>query len=99
MNIIKKKVDIQEFIENFDLIAHYDELGRKHYLVVPDRERGGDWTLMKYPNNEMTIHGKGVDYCDPDEQKLFDKDLLEFIWKNRKMFNSRIKESFLLKKD
>lgn len=91
MHIIKKKVDIQDFIEKFELIASYDDVGQKHYLVIEDRERGGEWTLMKYSDSRWTLHGKGLDYCDQDEHRLLDKDLVDFIWKNRALFNRKIK--------
>ncbi|WP_018393107.1 hypothetical protein [Bacillus sp. 37MA] len=95
MHIIKKKLDIQDFIEKFELIASYDDVGQKHYLVIEDRERGGKSTLMKYSDSQWSLHGKGLNYCDHDEQSLVGNDFVDFIWKNRSLFNRKIKEAVL----
>ncbi|OAH57639.1 hypothetical protein AWH48_01070 [Domibacillus aminovorans] len=95
MHIIKKKLDIQDFIEKFEFIASYDDVGQKHYLVIEDRERGGKSTLMKYSDSQWSLHGKGLNYCDHDEQSLVGNDFVDFIWKNRSLFNRKIKEAVL----
>lgn len=91
---IKKKADIHFILENFDSLAQWDVQGNKFYLVFEDRNRGGQWTLMKYKMSErFSVHGLGEDYNDSDEL-FFDnqENVVSFLWDNRAGYNAAIKK-------
>lgn len=91
---IKKKSDISMVLERFEQIASWDAAGCKHYLVLEDRNRGGQWTLMKYGDCERySIHGLGTDYHDEEEQ-FFDEPagVIAFLWDNRSVYNAAVKK-------
>lgn len=91
---IKKKIDIDLVLENFDSISHWDDKGNKHYLVFEDRNRGGQWTLMKYKiGDQFSVHGLGEDYND-EEEMFFDcrDSVASFLWENRSAYNVAIKK-------
>ncbi|KEF39109.1 hypothetical protein M670_01498 [Schinkia azotoformans MEV2011] len=90
--IIRKKLDAMQFLEKFTDIASYDYENEKHYFVFKDKERGGQYTLMK-KDERWSIHGKGENYCDDGETMMDDIDgLLVFIWKHRSKINHALKE-------
>lgn len=94
MAFIRSKKDSELFLERFDGLARWDEAGGKRYFVLADRERGGVWTLMRYPEDgAWTIHGRGDDYCDEDEAPLTAEAALEFVWKHRAAINKAIPET------
>ncbi len=81
-----------QFLEEFTDIASYDYENEKHYFVFKDKERGGQYTLMK-KDERWSIHGKGENYCDDGETMMDDIDgLLLFIWKHRSKINQVLKE-------
>lgn len=81
-----------QFLEKFTDIASYDYENEKHYFVFKDKERGGQYTLMK-KDERWSIHGKGENYCDDGETMMDDIDgLLVFIWKHRSKINHVLKE-------
>lgn len=90
--IIKKKLDAMQLLEEFTNIASYDYETEKHYFVFKDKERGGQYTLMK-KEERWSIHGKGEHYCDDGETMMNDIDiLLDFLWKHRSKINQSIKQ-------
>ncbi|TDF95033.1 hypothetical protein [Paenibacillus piri] len=91
---IKKKVDIESILDNFHAIARWDALGNKHYLVFPDRKRGGQWTLMNYGGDRFSVHGLGDNYSDEDES-FFDErgGIVAFIWEHRSAINNAIRQA------
>ncbi|SEB42609.1 hypothetical protein [Paenibacillus sp. GP183] len=93
---IKKKVDIEDLLENFSSNADWDASGEKHYIVFTDHKRNGQWTLMNYPDNRFSIHSRGENYSDEDETFFDDRDqLVSFIWDNRSAFNAALKTKTL----
>lgn len=94
--IIKRKLDAMQLLEEFTNLASYDAEKQKYYFVFQDKERGGQYTLMK-KQNRWSIHGKGENYCDDGETIMnTTDDLLDFLWKHRAKINQSLKE---LKKD
>ncbi|MCI3921449.1 hypothetical protein MO973_14545 [Paenibacillus sp. TRM 82003] len=93
MAVIRSKKDTEMFLEQFEAFAAWDETGGKRYFVLADRERGGAWTLMRYPGGAWTIHGKGDDYCDEDELPLTSEEALDFVWKHRAAVNKAVPET------
>lgn len=87
--IFRNKKDIENWLSDFKEYALFD--GHKHYLVFSDRERGGIWTLMMYNEGQFTLHGRGEDYCDEEEVTLYRKELITFLWKNRKSVHEILK--------
>ncbi len=47
---------------------------------------------MHYPDGSWSIHGKGEQYCDPEETFLTEEEMLSFIWKQRSSVNQVVKE-------
>ena len=95
--VIRKKLDGMRLLENFTNISSYDDENEKHYFVFKDKERGGQYTLMK-KDERWSIHGKGETYCDDGETMMDDIDrLLDFIWKHRSKINQALKEIHDLK--
>ncbi len=92
MQVISKKVHVDEFISNFEKMASYDFEKEKHYFVFYDKERGGQLTLMKSKDNCWTIHGKGEKYCDLCETVLEKSEVQLLIWKNRAAINQQCKK-------
>ncbi|CAM4362369.1 hypothetical protein L1N85_22240 [Paenibacillus alkaliterrae] len=89
---IKKKTDIEAVLDNFSSLAQWDDVGRKFYLVFDDRKRGGQWTLMNYPENRFSVHGLGEDYIDDNELFFEEYDsVVSFLWSNRAAFNAAVK--------
>lgn len=81
-----------EFLEEFTNIASFDSENAKHYFVFDDKERGGQYTLMK-KENQWSFHGMGENYCDDGETMIDDiDDLLNFLWKHRSKINQVLKE-------
>lgn len=81
-----------QFLEEFTDMVSYDYENEKHYFVFKDKERGGQYTLMK-KDERWSIHGKGENYCDDGETMMDDIDgLLVFIWKHRSNINRVLKE-------
>lgn len=98
--LIKKKTDIEFILDNFPSLAQWDAVGEKYYLVFADRKRGGQWTLMYYPENRenrFSIHGQGEDYLD-DCELFFDvhNNVISFLWENRAAFNAAEKTNDLV---
>ena len=91
---IKKKSDISLILENFGTLASWDAAGGKHYFVFEDRNRGGQWTLMKYGDGERySLHGLGTDYHDEEEQFFEDPaGIVAFLWDNRSVYNAAVKK-------
>ncbi|WP_054636563.1 hypothetical protein [Thalassobacillus sp. C254] len=87
---IRKKADIEEVLGAFSQYADFDVTGNKYYLVFKDRQRNGQWTLMN-TNGKWSVHGKGEEYCDPEEMFLTYNELLTFLWKNRAAVNYTLK--------
>jgi len=84
---IKSKKDAEFFLDTFETVSSRDEVGNKRYFVLADRERGGQWTLMLYPDGTWTVHGKGESYCDPEETPLSRREACDFVWKHRSAVN------------
>jgi hypothetical protein len=94
MMLIKKKTDIAFILENFNALAQWDASGEKFYFVFADRKRGGQWTLMSYPEERYSIHGLGQDYLDEAELFFDEQDQIHsFLWENRAAFNAALKPS------
>jgi hypothetical protein len=94
---IKKKIDIENLLDNFSSNAEWDASGEKHYIVFADHKRNGQWTLMNYPDNRFSLHGLGEDYSDEDESFFDDRDqLVSFIWENRSAFNASLRTKDLV---
>jgi hypothetical protein len=93
MAIIRSKRDVEAFMGTFEQGALWDEIGKKRYLVFSDKERGGIWTLMQYPNGAWSVHGKGDGYCDPVETQLTSEEAKLFVWKHRAAINRSTAES------
>lgn len=89
--IIRSKEHVKKLMCEFKNFSQKDMERNKWYLVFENKERNGVWTLMKYPDNSWTIHGKGEKYCDPDETNLTEEETIDFIWKNRKSINKTLK--------
>lgn len=86
--VFRKKSEIEEWLSSgFIQSAGYDQEGNKYYFVFPDMDRGGIWTLMKY-SDRFTLHGRGEDYCDQGEIVIEKKELVQFIWANRKAIHT-----------
>ena len=93
MKSIVKKIDVENFLSHFKDVADYDYDGKKYYFVFEDVTRNGDWTLMFYDTEDQwTIHGKGLDYCDLSEKEFVKEELVNFLYKNRKYVNKEIKK-------
>ncbi|TLS50701.1 hypothetical protein FE782_18530 [Paenibacillus antri] len=90
---IRSKRDAESFMNAFEETAAWDEAGGKRYFVFADRERGGSWTLMRYPDGAWTIHGKGETYCDDGETRLTAEEACAFVWKHRAAVNRAIGEA------
>ena len=89
MKPIVYKKDVYRFLKDFKNFSSFDSEGQKEYLIIEDRARDGQWTLMYYPlDNKWTIHGKGKDYCDEGETALAKNEVETFIYKNRKAVNN-----------
>jgi hypothetical protein len=94
---IKKKSDIEMILDNFSSFAKWDASGRKHYIVFADNKRKGQWTLMNYGDNRLSLHGRGEDYSDEDEVFFDDRNqAVSFIWENRSAFNAAVKQKELI---
>lgn len=94
--IIKRKLNALQLLEEFESIADFDYDNGKYYFVFEDKDRDGNYTLMK-KDDKWSIHGKGKNYCDIDETVMSDLDeLVDFIWKHRSKINQSLK---LLEKD
>lgn len=93
MKIITTKRGAGSMMENFSEVASYDAAGSKYYFSFRDKDREGKWTLMFYEReNKWTVHGVGPTYCDDGETSLDDKQVVDFLYKNRKCVNVVIKE-------
>ncbi|SEB82000.1 hypothetical protein [Paenibacillus sp. GP183] len=91
--LIKKKVDIEEILDNFSAVANWDALGEKYYIVFADNKRTGQWTLMNYVNNHFSVHGLGENYVDDNETFFEARDkVVSFLWENRSGFNAAVKQ-------
>lgn len=92
--LIKKKVDIDSILDNFESISQWDVAGNKHYLIFQDRNRGGQWTLMKYKiGGQFSVHGLGEDYSDEGELYFDSRDFVaSFLWDNRSAYNAAVKK-------
>lgn len=91
---IKKKIDIEEILDNFTSFAQWDAFGDKYYFIFPDSKRGGKWTLMNYGNVRFSVHGAGEDYMDTEESFFGDRNsIVSFLWEHRSAFNAAIKQS------
>ncbi|MFX3623224.1 MAG: hypothetical protein ACE3JP_04045 [Ectobacillus sp.] len=86
---MRTKADITAILAKFSSIASYDSHLEKYYLVFPDKKRGGIYTLMK-KEEQWSIHGKGEDYCDEQETFLSEKEVVDFLWKNRAAFRKSL---------
>ncbi|UQZ82334.1 hypothetical protein SK3146_01491 [Paenibacillus konkukensis] len=93
---IKKKSDIETLLNHFSSFAQWDVAGKKHYFVFSDRKRGGQWTLMGYPNDRFSVHGRGEDYLDEQESFFEEREsIISFLWEHRSAFNSAVKQTQL----
>lgn len=92
MMLIRKKTDIKEILNNFEKHAEWDETGRKHYFFFHDQKRGGDITIMKYPEGSWTIHSKGETYCDENETLMEMQELVSLVWEHRKFVNKALEK-------
>jgi hypothetical protein len=88
---IKTKADVEQFLNAFSTFATKDESGDKNYIVIADKERGGDLTIMQYPSGAWTTHGKGADYSDASEIAVSAEELTALVWKNRAAVNKALK--------
>jgi quinol monooxygenase YgiN len=88
---IKSKADVEQFLNAFSSFATKDEEGNKSYIVVADKDRGGDLTIMQYPSGAWTTHGKGADYSDASETAVSAEELTALVWKNRSAINKALK--------
>ncbi len=89
---IRKKNDISFVLDNFSTLAEWDETGAKYYLVLEDRKRGGQWTLMRYEEDRYSVHGRGESYLDEEEHFFEDSEAVTaFLWGNRAAFNAAVK--------
>lgn len=91
---IRTKNDVSNFIKDFQELMEFDEKGRKFYFVFDDHERNGIWTLMEYPDETFTLHGKGEDYLDEGETVISEEELRDFLWVRRKYVNNELKNMF-----
>lgn len=90
--MIKRKIDVLQLLEEFQAFANLDGVNQKLYFVFEDKERGGQYTLMK-KDDQWSIHGKGEDYCEIGETMMTDIDeLVDFLWKHRAKLNQSLKE-------
>jgi hypothetical protein len=87
---MRTKKEIVATLTKFTWIADYDVELEKHYLVFEDRKRNGYWTLM-LKKGQWSIHGRGHGYCDEGETFLSEKEVVDFLWKNRSAFRDRVK--------
>lgn len=83
--MIKRKVDVENFLFQFCLHAEWD--GAKFYLTIPDESHNGTITLMQYPEGHFTIYRKNERFCDRREIAVGGEELAKLIWKNRKQIN------------
>lgn len=91
MQSLKSKADVTQLMNQFASISEEDPTLNKRYFILDDRERGGVWTIMLYPDGNWTIHGKGDDYCDEGETAMSPEQLATFLWKNRAAVNKQLK--------
>lgn len=85
-------MDAKKLLDEFTKIASFDHERQKFYFVFADKERGGQYTLMK-KGTQWSIHGKGETYCDPDETMMNNFDeLINFVWKHRSRINQVLKD-------
>jgi hypothetical protein len=83
--MIKRKVDVVEFLYQFCLHAEWD--GVKFYVVVSDEANDGTITLMQYPEGNFTIYRKNQRFCGRRELAMGGEELALLIWKKRKQIN------------
>ncbi|MFB5663952.1 hypothetical protein [Alteribacillus sp. HJP-4] len=86
MDKLKRKADIEVWLNEFVQTADYDETGNKYYFVFADKFRGGMWTLMN-TNGQWSLHGKGEAYCDNEEVFIQKDEAVTFLWKHRAAVN------------
>lgn len=84
--VIKRKADIQAFLDAFPRLADWG--GGKHYICLVDAETGGTITLMRSSDGVYTFHRKNDRFWDVRELPLTD----DVIWKNRKVINRLLRE-------
>lgn len=87
--MIKRKVDVEEFLYQFCLHAEWD--GVKFYLTIPDEANDGTITLMQYPEGCFTIYRKNQRFCDRREIAVGGDELANIIWKKRKYINRGVR--------
>lgn len=88
MKIIRSKRDISAVMQSFASWAAFDALGKKHYFVFKDEQRDGEWTLMRNQSERWSRHGKGETYCENGETWMTDKEVIDFLWMNRRAVNA-----------
>ncbi|WNR44189.1 hypothetical protein [Paenibacillus roseipurpureus] len=91
---IKNKQDLSLILDNFSNFAEWDAAGKKYYLVFADKKRGGQWTLMQYEDDRLSIHGLGTEYEDAEELFFEDRNqVLSFLWDNRAALKAAVQTS------
>ena len=95
MKSITAKHHVHAFINAFILLSTFDDHGKKHYLVFSDKNRGGQLTLMRYPDQTWSFHGVGDSYCDPEETYVTTDELQHLVWEHRAAINRKLKEKVL----
>ena len=91
--MIKKKADITDFLNQFEVIANND--GAKNFLTFNTKKPKGTLTIMKYPNGQFTYHRKNELYWDIKEIQISNEILPDIIWVFRKAINERIKDKLV----
>lgn len=97
--VIKSKKDAEYFVNNFvnfavDLYCEYDEVYdaicfKDSNIVAP---YNGGTTYLFYKNNKFYIFSQGQNWRDQQPEEV--KDIVNYIYKNRKGINNRINTMF-----
>jgi hypothetical protein len=87
--IIKKKTDIDTFLNEIQVYSQWD--GTKYYFTFEDIKNNGVITVMSYPNVDFTFHRKNELFWDLREQPI--NEVSSFLWKHRKAINNHIRKS------
>ncbi len=89
---IKSKGIAKEFIDSFDKIAQWDQWGNKHYFSFIERLSDETITIMKYPDETLTINRKKDDWHSDGENLITKDALADLIWKSRGNVNKEIQK-------
>lgn len=88
---ITSKQDVHQWIEQFSAFSSVDAIGKKRYFVFDDKVRGGRLTLMRYLDEQWTLHGVGDDYCEQAETPMTIEHVCDLVWKHRSAINRAMK--------